>query len=70
MTFFGSFAFIFGRKPVFLASIILFMVGSAVTASAQNFTAVIIGRSLQGAGGGGIQVGVSMVTDPALEIPY
>lgn len=45
---------IFGRREVLVLSIIFFAVGSLVCATAHNFTALLIGRVIQGIGGGGI----------------
>jgi MFS family permease len=33
---------------------ILFFIGSVVVATSHNFTIIIVGRTIQGAGGGGI----------------
>lgn len=52
----GSFSHIFGRKPLVLLSMIFFGVGAIVAAVANNFTTILVGRSLQGIGGGGIIV--------------
>ncbi|GAA6026165.1 hypothetical protein JCM11491_006596 [Sporobolomyces phaffii] len=51
----GGFAYIFGRRPVMVASILVFALGSALTGAAQNVPMIIAGRTIQGAGGGGIQ---------------
>ncbi|KAL6857744.1 hypothetical protein ACO1O0_005186 [Amphichorda felina] len=45
---------IFGRVPVMMASTLLFLVGVIITAVAQNFTVVFVGRAIQGVGGGGV----------------
>ncbi|KAK1968005.1 major facilitator superfamily transporter [Colletotrichum sublineola] len=45
---------IFGRKHLVFASALLFAVGSVVGALANSFTVVIVGRTIQGVGGGGI----------------
>ncbi|EJU01271.1 MFS-1 [Dacryopinax primogenitus] len=45
---------IFGRQSSVLTFIFLFAVGSAVSGSAQNMTAMIAGRTVQGLGAGGI----------------
>lgn len=50
----GSFSHIFGRKPLVLFSLALFTIGAIVAAVAKNFTIILIGRSIQGIGGGGI----------------
>ncbi|KAJ5239516.1 Efflux pump [Penicillium chermesinum] len=51
---FGSLSQSFGRKDLILLSLILFTIGSIVAAVAKDFTTLLIGRSVQGAGGGGI----------------
>ncbi|KAF8250950.1 MFS general substrate transporter [Wilcoxina mikolae CBS 423.85] len=51
---FASFSNIFGRKPVILLALAFFTVGSIIPAVANNFTVVLVGRSIQGIGGGGI----------------
>jgi MFS family permease len=50
----GSFSHIFGRKTLIYVSLGFFLVGSIVPAVANNFTVVLVGRSIQGIGGGGI----------------
>ncbi|KAJ7254826.1 major facilitator superfamily domain-containing protein [Mycena rebaudengoi] len=50
----GSLADIFGRKPVMLASIGFFLVGSILAGAAQNMPMMIAARGVQGLGGGGI----------------
>ncbi|CEJ57424.1 hypothetical protein PMG11_06118 [Penicillium brasilianum] len=51
---FSSLSDLFGRKPLVLVTIIWFTVGAIVAGVADNFTHMLIGRSLQGIGGGGI----------------
>ena len=51
---FASLSHSFGRKPLLLIALVLFTVGAIVAALAQNFTTLLIGRSIQGTGGGGI----------------
>ncbi|CAE7210073.1 unnamed protein product [Rhizoctonia solani] len=50
----GGLADIFGRRPVMLASLVIFAVGSAICGAAPNMSALIAGRTVQGIGGGGI----------------
>jgi predicted MFS family arabinose efflux permease len=50
----GNFSTIFGRKPVIFFSLAMFGVGAIVAAVAKNFTVILVGRSIQGIGGGGI----------------
>ncbi|KAE8212556.1 hypothetical protein CF327_g3812 [Tilletia walkeri] len=52
----GSLADIFGRRPIIQLSIVLFAVGSLVGGVARNMGTLIVGRIIQGAGGGGITV--------------
>ncbi|KAF8685508.1 Iron permease [Rhizoctonia solani] len=50
----GGLADIFGRRPVMLASLVIFAIGSAICGAAPNMSALIAGRTIQGIGGGGI----------------
>ncbi|KAI8255549.1 Efflux pump FUS6 [Colletotrichum sp. SAR11_239] len=45
---------IFGRKPLVYVSALFFAAGSVVGAVAKSFRVVIVGRTIQGVGGGGI----------------
>ncbi|CAK7235468.1 hypothetical protein SCUCBS95973_009280 [Sporothrix curviconia] len=45
---------IFGRKYMIYLMVVLFAAGSLVAALANNFTVLIVGRTIQGAGGGGL----------------
>lgn len=56
----------YGRRPVYLASISLFALGSLVIALAPTFGAVVAGRVIQGLGGGGIIPTASAVIADAL----
>ncbi|OOF90935.1 hypothetical protein ASPCADRAFT_58232 [Aspergillus carbonarius ITEM 5010] len=47
---------LFGRRPIILASIGFFLAGSLGAGLAQSFTTILMGRCLQGVGGGGIAV--------------
>lgn len=50
MPVFGGIASGFGRKPVLLAAIAIFAVGSAVCGSANGMDQMIAGRTIQGVG--------------------
>lgn len=50
----GSFSHIFGRKALIYVSLGFFLAGSIIPAVANNFTVILVGRSIQGIGGGGI----------------
>lgn len=43
-----------GRVPVLLGSLLVFAIGSIVTAAAYNLESVVAGRLIQGIGGGGL----------------
>ncbi|KAL4734048.1 major facilitator superfamily domain-containing protein [Aspergillus similis] len=47
---------IFGRKPIILISLLFFLIGSLIAGIANDFTQILVGRCLQGVGGGGIAV--------------
>ncbi|CAG7932952.1 unnamed protein product [Penicillium olsonii] len=51
---FASFSNIFGRRPMIFISLVFFAVGAVICAIANDFTFMLIGRSIQGVGGGGI----------------
>ncbi|EGD85213.1 hypothetical protein H112_08944 [Trichophyton rubrum D6] len=57
----ASISNVFGRKPPLYVCMTLFFVGSVVFAVAKNMNTIIIGRVLQGFGGGGIDVLVEVV---------
>jgi EmrB/QacA subfamily drug resistance transporter len=51
---YGKVSDIYGRKPLFQAAILLFVLGSALAGAAQDMTQLIVFRGLQGLGAGGI----------------
>jgi EmrB/QacA subfamily drug resistance transporter len=51
---YGKLSDIWGRRAMILTAIGLFVAGSAAAAAAPNMTLLILGRALQGIGGGGI----------------
>ncbi|GAA5985219.1 hypothetical protein JCM10908_002573 [Rhodotorula pacifica] len=57
----GGLANIFGRRPVMLAGLLLFALGSALTGAAQSMAMAIAGRSVQGIGGGAILTMVEII---------
>lgn len=61
---YGKLADLYGRKPVFTAGIILFLIASVLCGQAKSMTQLILFRFLQGIGGGSVQpIGVTMVGD-------
>ncbi|KAK4200408.1 major facilitator superfamily domain-containing protein [Triangularia verruculosa] len=51
---FVSLSDIFGRRNVLLFSIAFFFAGALICCLAQNFTTMLVGRSVQGSGAGGV----------------
>ncbi|KJA27390.1 hypothetical protein HYPSUDRAFT_35275 [Hypholoma sublateritium FD-334 SS-4] len=51
---YGKLSDLIGRKPILYASIIVFLIGSALCGAAQNITWLVVCRAVQGIGGGGI----------------
>ncbi|KZF26158.1 DNA repair protein RAD50 [Xylona heveae TC161] len=56
----GKFSDIFGRKPVLLVANVVFMIGSLITALSVNVSMLIVGRAIQGVGGGGLIILVNI----------
>jgi len=50
----GRIADVVGRTPVLVGALVLFAVGSLITAGAYDLSLVVLGRFLQGVGGGGL----------------
>src|ERR1700691_2877292 len=53
----GKFGDLYGRKRLYLASVAVFLAGSALSGAAQSMTGLIAARALQGLGAGGIGAG-------------
>jgi EmrB/QacA subfamily drug resistance transporter len=52
----GKLGDLYGRKPLFQASIVLFLAGSALCGLSQNMAELILFRAVQGLGAGGLLV--------------
>ncbi|KAM3581173.1 hypothetical protein VKS41_006611 [Umbelopsis sp. WA50703] len=61
MPLYGRFADIFGRKPIFLFAIVIFLAGSIVSGASQNMNMLIAFRAIQGLGAGGIMSMVMII---------
>jgi EmrB/QacA subfamily drug resistance transporter len=57
----GKIGDMYGRKGAFLASIVIFLIGSALSGMAQNMGELIGFRAIQGLGAGGLMVGVMAI---------
>src|SRR3989440_6265581 len=51
---YGKLGDVYGRKPVLIFAIIVFLVGSALCGLAQNMTELVLFRGVQGLGAGGL----------------
>jgi EmrB/QacA subfamily drug resistance transporter len=57
----GKIGDLYGRKNIFITSIVIFLAGSALSGAAQGMTELIGFRALQGLGAGGLMVGVMAI---------
>ncbi len=61
---FGKLSDTYGRKPIYLIGIFLFLAGSVLAGTSQTMTGLIVFRTLQGLGAGAVQpVAVTIVGD-------
>ncbi len=58
---YGKLGDLFGRKPIFLFAIAVFLLGSMLAGMAQNMGELIAFRGLQGIGGGGLMIGAQAI---------
>ena len=58
---YGKLGDMYGRKPVFLAAIVIFLVGSMLAGLSQTMAELIGFRALQGIGAGGLIVGAQAI---------
>ncbi|MBT3153669.1 MFS transporter [Streptomyces sp. CHD11] len=57
----GKLGDMYGRKATFMTSIVIFLIGSALSGMAQNMGELIGFRAVQGLGAGGLMVGVMAI---------
>ena len=58
---YGKLGDMLGRKPVFLAAIVIFLVGSMLSGLSQSMLQLIVFRAIQGLGAGGLIVGAQAI---------
>jgi EmrB/QacA subfamily drug resistance transporter len=51
---YGKLGDVYGRKQLFLFSIVVFLIGSALCGAAQSMTQLVVFRAIQGVGAGGL----------------
>ncbi|CAM3653550.1 MDR family MFS transporter [Kibdelosporangium persicum] len=57
----GKLSDLYGRKSMFMASIVLFLIGSALAGTSGSMTELIVYRAVQGLGAGGLMVGAMAI---------
>src|SRR5947209_6158641 len=61
---YGKLSDLFGRKPIFLIGIVLFLAGSALSGASQDMNQLIAFRALQGLGAGALMpIAIAVVGD-------
>jgi EmrB/QacA subfamily drug resistance transporter len=50
----GRLSDLFGRRPLYLAAVVFFLIGSALSGASQTITQLILFRAVQGLGAGGL----------------
>jgi EmrB/QacA subfamily drug resistance transporter len=64
MPLWGRLADLYGRRPVYLTGLAIFLVGSVLSGLSSSMTALIICRTVQGLGGGAlIPLGMTIIAD-------
>ncbi|SEB08656.1 MDR family MFS transporter [Leifsonia sp. 21MFCrub1.1] len=56
MPIYGKLGDIIGRKGLFIGALSIFLIGSIIGGAAQDMTWLIVGRTVQGLGGGGLMI--------------
>ncbi len=60
----GRLSDLLGRRPLYLAALLIFIIGSALSGAATSITQLIIYRAIQGFGAGGIvPIGMTVIGD-------
>jgi EmrB/QacA subfamily drug resistance transporter len=61
---YGKLSDLFGRKPIFLFGVVIFLIGSALSGASQNMNQLIAFRAVQGLGAGALMpIAIAIVAD-------
>jgi EmrB/QacA subfamily drug resistance transporter len=61
---YGKLSDLFGRKPIFLFGVVVFLIGSALSGAAQTMNGLIVFRAFQGIGAGALMpIAIAVVGD-------
>ena len=61
---YGKLSDLFGRKPIFLFGVVVFLIGSALSGASQSMNQLIAFRALQGIGAGALMpIAIAIVGD-------
>jgi MFS family permease len=66
----ASLSDIFGRSISLEFSLVMFTLGTIICCTAQNIGSLLVGRSIQGLGGGGIQVLTGVIMTDLVPLRY
>ncbi|KAI7201504.1 putative MFS transporter [Hortaea werneckii] len=67
---YAAFSHIFGRKEITLVAVLFFLTGTVVAGAAQNMPMMLVGRSIQGIGGGGIIALTNVILTDLVPLRY
>lgn len=68
MPIYGKLSDIYGRKPLLIGAITMFVIGSAICGAAQNMNMLIGGRAVQGLGGGGVMGLINIIVSDLIPL--
>ncbi len=61
---YGKFSDVFGRKPMLLAGVVLFLIGSALSGASRTMVELVVFRGIQGLGAGSLfTIGLAIIGD-------
>lgn len=67
---YAAFSHIFGRKEITMVAVFFFLAGTCISGAAQNMPMMLVGRSIQGIGGGGIIALTNVILTDLVPLRY